>query len=96
MLAGRFGYALSYDREPATAIREDLAACLSKMGASSLAIEAERSAPRVVFYEPSTSNPFAVVECLARGDNGANILVELVVTSSGLEKHITLEDLSVT
>jgi hypothetical protein len=94
-LAGRYGYALSYGREPATAIREDLARCLSKIGATSLAVETKRSAPRVVFYKPSTSNPVAVIECLARGDNGADILIELVVTSRGPEKHITLEDLSV-
>jgi hypothetical protein len=94
-LAGTYGYALSYGREPATAIREDLAGCLSKIGATSLAVDATRSAPSVVFYEASNSNPVAVIECLARGDNGADVLIELVVTSRGPEKHITLEDLSV-
>jgi hypothetical protein len=36
-LANRFGYALSHDRDTATAIRADLTHCLSQVGARALA-----------------------------------------------------------
>jgi hypothetical protein len=93
-VARRYGYALSYGREPATAIREDLRGCLSKIGAASLATAPQLSVPRVVFYKPNGSNLVALVECLAPADNGAAVLVELIVTTDGTVKHITLEDLT--
>jgi hypothetical protein len=93
-LAGRFGYALSYGREPATAIREDLRSCLSKIGAASLATGATLPVPTVVFYKGDVSNLIAIVECQVPADNGATVLVELVVTTDGTERHITLEDVS--
>jgi hypothetical protein len=80
-LATRYGYALSDGREPATAIREDLRGCLSKIGATSLTTAPQPSVPRVAFYKPNSSN-------------GAAVLVELIVTTDGTAKHITLEDLT--
>lgn len=93
-LAGRYGYALGYGREPATAIREDLNRCLSQLGANSLVTAPQLLVPSVVFYKPNSSSLVAVVECRVPADNGATVLVELVVTATGAEKHITLEDLS--
>jgi hypothetical protein len=93
-LANRYGYALSYGRDPATAIREDLRRCLSTIGAAALAAEPGLSVPTVVFHKSGSSNLLAVVECQVPADNGAAVLAELVVTTDGAEKHITLEDLS--
>jgi hypothetical protein len=93
-LAGQFGYALSYGREPAAAIREDLGGCLSRIGAGSLATVEAPPVPSVVFYEANSSNLVALVECQVPADNGAAVLVELVVTARGAERHITLEDVS--
>ena len=93
-LANRFGYALSYGRDTATAIRADLAQCLVRLGARSLAAAPGGSVRSVRFYEPNSSSLLAVIACLAPTDNGTAVLVELVVTSNGSEKHITLEDIS--
>ncbi|MHC9087076.1 hypothetical protein ACYX7E_18870 [Luteimonas sp. RIT-PG2_3] len=94
-LADRFGYALAFGREPAVAIREDLAACLAQVHAVSLAPEAKRSAPAVKYLEPNDSGLFALIECLALTNTGAGLLVELVVTTSGQDKHVCLEQISV-
>jgi hypothetical protein len=93
-LAERYGYALSYGREPAAAIREDLNGCLSSIGAASLAMPPQQQVPRVLFYKPDNSNLLAVVECLAPSNNGTDVLVELIVTADGANKYITLEHLS--
>lgn len=93
-LAGRYGYALSFGRDTATAIREDLRRCLSQVGASSLAPAPEHSVRTVKFFEPNSSNLVAVIEGVAPAENGTAVLVELVVTSRGTEKYVTLEDLS--
>jgi len=93
-LAGRYGYALSYGRDTATAIRDDLRRCLARVGAISLAPAPANPVRAVKFYEPNSSNLVAVVECVAPSEAGAAVLVELVVTSKGTEKHLTLEDLS--
>jgi len=93
-LARQFGYALSYGREPAVAIREDLNSSLSKVGAASLATAADLPVPTVLFYEANDSNLVALVECRVPADNGATVLVELVVTARGKEQHITLEEVS--
>jgi hypothetical protein len=93
-LAGRFGYALAFDREPALAIREDLRSCLAEVQAGSV-VGAPKHTPTVKYLEPNDSGLFAVVECEAITDNGAKVLVELIVTDKQGEKHVTLEQISV-
>ena len=93
-LASRFGYALSYGREPVSAIKEDLRQSLSEVGASTLAVAAERDLPNVKYFEPNSSFLVAVVECHVPTDSGAMLLVELVVTTREVEKYITLEQIS--
>lgn len=93
-LADRFGYSLAHGREPATSIRQDLMQCLVEIGATSLTPASERSAANVKYLEPNDSGLYADVECLAPTDNGHSVLVELVVTGSEAERHITLEQIS--
>ena len=93
-LATRFGYALAFDREPAVAIEEDLRSCLVELRAASL-VPAPKQTSTVKYLEPNDSGLFAVVESLALTDNGAKVLVELIVTDKQGEKHITLEQISV-
>ena len=93
-LAERFGYALSYGRTPAAAIREDLALCLSKIGAVSLALTPTQPSVAVKFFGPNDPPLLAVVECLVLADNRAELLVELVVTGDGSAAYVTLEDIS--
>jgi hypothetical protein len=94
-LARQYGYALSFGRDTATAIRDDLQHCLSQVGATALASTPERPVRAVNFYNPEGWNVVAVVECLAPTQNGHTVLVELVVTRAGQEMHITLEQVSV-
>jgi hypothetical protein len=94
-LVERFGYALAFGREPVIAIREDLRKCLSALGATALAPPHDQPAPTVKHFKPNDTGLLAVVECQTITDNGAEILIELIVTSNGTERHITLEDISV-
>jgi hypothetical protein len=50
-LADRFGYALAYDREPATAIKDDMRFCLEQLGSSSLELPLD-PAPKVQYFKP--------------------------------------------
>jgi hypothetical protein len=93
-LAGLYGYALSFGRDTATAIRDDLSRCLGQVGAISLVPAVGNPVRAVKFYKPNDSNLVAVVECVAPTETLAAVLVELVVTSKGTEKHVTLEDLT--
>ncbi len=93
-LADRFGYALAGDKSPRVAIEADFQSCLAEFHA---ALEPRtRTAPSMVvkYFEPNSSNLFALVECVLTTSEGCPILAELIVTSTGEEKHITLEDIS--
>jgi hypothetical protein len=93
-LASRFGYATALGRGAAAAIQEDLAECLEQIGASGLACELELD--YVKFFAPSAPNLFASVECVVPVKDGSGgVLVEVIVTSDGIETHATLEQISV-
>ena len=94
-LARRYGYALAYGRDLATAIQDDLRHCLAEAGGTRLIGPSENPVQAVRLFEPNDSNLVAVVECLAPVDSGASVLVELIATRSSAETHITLEDISV-
>ncbi|MFC5571582.1 hypothetical protein ACFPN1_16120 [Lysobacter yangpyeongensis] len=93
-LINRFGYALALGREPAAAVQHDLALCLAELQASKLVRVTGKAPAKVRYFEPSDSGLLAVVEALAPTDNGAAVLVELIVSASGQSKHVTLEQLS--
>jgi hypothetical protein len=93
-LAERFGYALAYGREPAKAMAEDLAASLSESRESS-----ESAVPFMTikyFHADAAENAglLAVVECVTQVASGSAVLLALVVTARGPERHITLEGIS--
>ncbi|WP_266172035.1 hypothetical protein [Dyella subtropica] len=90
-LADRFGYALAYDRKVSDAIEVDLASCLAQADQ-----ELEQATPwqTVKYFKPNATNLFAVVEYVARMPEGPAVLVELIVSGDGSERHITLEDIS--
>jgi hypothetical protein len=48
----------------------------------------------VKYFGPNDTGLFAVVECSIQVAEGATVLLELVVSGKGEEKHITLEDIS--
>lgn len=90
-LANRFGYALSYDREPATAIEADFL----RAAASPYRVATdEHPSIAVKYFKPNSTGLFAVVECTVPIAERAAVLLELIVAGKGEEKHIALEDIS--
>ncbi len=94
-IADRFGYGLRYGRDSATAIRDDLRWCLSSLGASSLSPTRCGSVRTVQYFKPNTTNLAAAVSCVAYADNGAEVLISLVVFGppDAGKYFVTLEDL---
>ncbi len=87
-LANRFGYALAYDRAPAAAIEADFLSAVAspcKVAHPPIAVR---------YFAPNDTGLFAVVECTVPVADGAAVLLELIVTGKGEEKHITVEDIS--
>lgn len=70
-LPRRFGYARALDREPATAIQDDLRFCLSQRRAGSLMSGAEHPVPSVTYCNPNASRLLGVIECLLLTEFGA-------------------------
>jgi len=93
-LADRFGYALACGRNPAAAIESDFQPCPAEFHASSEPPTAVSSSIVVKYFKPNDTNLFAVVECTHIAAEGCPILTELIVTSSGEDKHIFLEQIS--
>jgi hypothetical protein len=93
-LAARFGYALAYQREPARAIEDDLKVRLEEFGARALQ-PVLNPAPKVTYFKPNDTGLLAVVECRALADNGARVLMTLIVAGNDMEQNVTLEDISV-
>ncbi|HEX8372620.1 MAG TPA: hypothetical protein VF585_07560 [Chthoniobacterales bacterium] len=93
-LAERVDYALKFGRSPVVAIEGDFQACLSEFHSLPEQPPTVLPSVRVNWFKPNSSNLVAAVECVFTTAEGCPILVELIVTSSGKEKHITLEDLS--
>lgn len=90
-LANRFGYALSYGRETATAIEADYLEAVASPHKIELC---KRPSVAVKYFEANSTFLFALVECLVPVQEGAAVLLELVVTGQGDDKHITVEDIS--
>ena len=93
-LAAQFDYSLKFDRSAVAAIEEAFQSCLAEFHALSAQHTAVQPSMVVKYFKPNSSNVFAVVECVFTAAEGCPILVELVVTSSGEEKHVTLEEVS--
>lgn len=91
-LANRFGYAVALGREPAAAIREDLASALSQLNVAGVGSDDSVS---VKYFQTNGSGVFAVIECIVSAAGGGELLLELVVTSQGADKYVTLEQIGV-
>ncbi|MFO1408522.1 MAG: hypothetical protein U1F08_13475 [Steroidobacteraceae bacterium] len=91
-LAAKFGYVLAYGREPASAIEADLKVGLSNVGAARLTGPASLSSTAVVHLQKNDTGLRSAVDFEVPADNGATILVSLVVTGQGDERYLSLED----
>jgi hypothetical protein len=89
-LVDRFGYALAFDRDPAAAIEEDYL----RAAASPHQTAPDERSIKVSYFKPNSAGLFALVECQVPLAQTSFVLLELVVTGSGEEKHITVEDVS--
>jgi hypothetical protein len=90
-LANRFGYALAYDRVPAVAIESDF---LSAVASPHNVVSDANSSIVVKYFAANDTGLFAVVKCTVPVADDAAVLLELIVTGKGEEKHITVEDIS--
>jgi hypothetical protein len=90
-LVDRFGYATAYGRELAKAVEDDFRRETSSPkemdGTKELSIT-------VRYFKPNNSNLLAVIECIVPLNEGAAVLLELVVTATGEDRNITLEDIT--
>jgi hypothetical protein len=92
-LAAQFGYALAWSRDPASAIREDLASSLAEIGASALG-PPPAAHPSVSYFKPNDTGLFARIAQQIPTDGNGHVLLELIVTSNGKDTHVTLEQIS--
>ncbi len=92
-LAAQFGYAVALGRNTDVAIREDMLASLSDLGATGL--DAHRGhTVAVKYFQENDTGLLAAVECLVPTNNGSALLLELIVSTDGETKHATLEQVS--
>ena len=92
-LALQFGYALAHDRDPASAIRDELALSLTEIGASALG-PPPTTLPAVGYFKPNDTGLFAHVEQRIPTDGNGHVLLELIVSAKGADKHVVLEQIS--
>lgn len=90
-LANRFGYALAYDRAPAAALETDF---LNAVASPRNVVSDTHPSIVVKYFAPNDTGLLAVVECTVPVAAGASVLLELIVTGKGEERHITVEDIS--
>lgn len=93
-LADRFGYALAGGSSPLLAIETDFQSCLAEFRAAGEPRPRVAPSIAVKYFEPNSANLFALVECVLTTSEGCPILAELIVTSAGDERHVTLEQIS--
>jgi hypothetical protein len=91
-LVQAFSYALAFGRDPASALRLDLASCLSELGSECLVV-GPPSSIKVSGFGPG-SELIALAECLLPAEPTGSVLLELVVTGVGQQRHVTLEQLT--
>jgi hypothetical protein len=93
-LADRFGYALAFERQPATAIEEELETCIAACHGLSDQQSAVFASIVVKYFNSNESGLFALVECIFDAAKGCPILAELIVSSDGKDKYVTLEQIT--
>lgn len=92
-LADKFGYAVSFGRQPAHAIAEDLEKCFAEATHSFYPPEL---CVRIKTLDKNISALCATIECLLPIGQNSAALVELVVSEKNNEMYITLEQISAT
>ena len=94
-LADRFGYALAFGKDPAEAIRDELGLCLQEAGVGARLPDSNHPSISIKHFDSNNAALLAVVECFLplRGGSG-EMQVELVVSTDGQDRYLTLEQIS--
>lgn len=93
LLVERYGYAMSFERNPVEAVRGDLAQALLDASGSAFLPLTPRELP-VVFYEENSSRLRAAIDCAVPTQGGRCVLISFVVTGTEAEQFLSLEDIS--
>ena len=93
-LAERFGYALAYGRAPAKAIESDLTSCLSEDQGTPGYIAPSIAIKYYDAHATESTGLVAAIECVTHLIDNSAILLALVVTGKGAERHLGLEGIS--
>jgi hypothetical protein len=94
-LADRFGYALAFGKEPSEVIEREIVTCLIAEGRHATIDQSAAAKISVKYFEPNNSSLFALVECfLPLVQDSGEILIELIVTSKGPDRHVCVEQIS--
>jgi hypothetical protein len=92
LLVERYGYARAFGRDPADAVRVDLAQALSNVSGSEL-LPVRSSDLSVVFYQENASCLRAAIDCEVPTQGGKSVWVSFVVTGTEAKQFFTLEDI---
>jgi hypothetical protein len=92
-LAKQFGYLLAYERDPATAIQDELNLSLAEIAATALYFSPTAS-PSVSYFKPNDAGLFALVEQYIPTNGHGHILLELIVSLREEHKYLVLEQVS--
>ncbi len=83
-LAGKYAYAMSYERPTIEALKEDYSKLANNQKPNIVSVS-------VKYFEPNSTGLAALVECYLSVENNNNILIELILSESG---NIYIEDIS--
>lgn len=90
-LVSEFGYALAHGRDAAAVLQEDFA----RAAASPHVIPIKDKQPvSVSYFQPNSSGLFALVEGTVPLTASSGVLLELIVTGTSEDAHITVEGIS--
>ena len=93
-LVNRFGYVMASGTSPIIALETDFQFCIAEFHASSEQHRPVVPSMVVKYFKPNNSGLLALVECVFAIEEGCPLLAELILTSSGEDKHVFLEQVS--
>jgi len=93
-LATRFGYALAFDRDPASALKEDLRREIRQEMVSTTPDENQAPQVEVKVFRENASGLKAIIECTTMVDGLGSVLLELAVTLKEDEHYLCIEDIA--
>ncbi len=94
VLAERFGYAIAFEREPASAIEADYLASLAEGPENHLRHLEVGPVVTVKYFAANSSGLLAHIECVVPVEGVNKVLLELVVTEAKNAKYVCIEQIS--